>query len=67
MDGNCYSDNNRVVIKNPIINDKQVDLTFTINTIDLEAGDTISGEIHVITNVGTVSIPYVYKIIVNNI
>ena len=67
MDGNCYSDNNRVVIKNPIIKDKQVDLTFTINTADLEDGDVISGKISIITNVGVTEVDFEYKIITNNI
>lgn len=67
MDGNCYSDNNRVLIKNPIIKDKQVDLTFTINTTDLEDGDVIKGKISIITNVGTEDVDFEYKIIANNI
>ena len=67
MDGNCYSDNNRVIIKNPIIKDKQVDLTFTINTTDLNDGDIIKGKISIITNVGTEDVDFEYKIIANNI
>ena len=67
MDGNCYSDNNRVIIKNPIIKDKQVDLTFTINTTDLNDGDIIKGKISIITNVGTEDVDFEYKIIANNV
>ena len=67
MDGNCYSDNNRVIIKNPIIKEKQEDLTFTINTKDLEDGDVIAGKISIISNVGTADIPFEYKIVANNI
>lgn len=67
MDGNCYSNNNRVVIKNPIINDKQIDLVFTINTADLEDGDIIDGRISIITNVGVAEIPFKYTIISNNL
>ena len=66
MDGNCYSDNNRVVIKNPIIKDKQVDITFTINTADLDDGDVISGKISIITNVGVTDVDFEYKVISNN-
>ena len=67
MDGNCYSDNNRVIIKNSVIKDKQADLTFTINTFDLEDGDVIKGTISIITNVGATNVDFEYKIITNNV
>ena len=67
MDGNCYSDNNRVSIKNPIINDKQVDLKFLINTTDLSDGDIVKGKISIITNVGNLDIPFEYKVVSNSI
>ncbi len=67
MDGNAYSDNNRVKIKNPIINDKAYNISFTIDTVDLEDGDVIAGNISIITNVGNANIPFEYKIIVDNL
>ncbi len=67
MDGNAYSDNNRVKIKNPVINDKAYNISFTIDTVDLEDGDVISGNISIITNVGNANIPFEYKIIVDNL
>ena len=67
MDGNAYSDNNRVIIKNPIINDKAFNVSFTIDTMDLEDGDVISGNISIITNVGNETIPFEYKIVVDNL
>ena len=65
MDGMVYSDNNRVVIKNPIISDKSIDVTFNIDTMDLEDGDVIKGNISFVTNVGTANIPFEYTIITN--
>ncbi|MBP3201388.1 MAG: hypothetical protein J6M39_07055 [Lachnospiraceae bacterium] len=67
MDGNAYSDNNRVLIKNPIINDKAYNISFTIDTVDLEDGDIVSGNISIITNVGNANIPFEYKIITDNL
>ena len=67
MDGNAYSDNNRVVIKNPIINDKVFNISFTIDTVDLKDGDVINGTISIITNVGNKTIPFKYKIVVDNL
>ncbi len=67
MDGNAYSDNNRVLIKNPIISDKAYNISFTIDTVDLEDGDIISGNISIITNVGNANIPFEYKIITDNL
>ena len=67
MDGNAYSDNNRVKIKNPIINDKAYNISFTIDTVDLEDGDVITGTISIITNVGNANIPFEYKIIADNL
>ena len=67
MDGNAYSDNNRVVIKNPIINDKAFNVSFTIDTMDLNDGDVISGNISIITNVGNETIPFKYKVVVDNL
>ena len=67
MDGNAYSDNNRVKIKNPIINDKAYNISFVIDTVDLEDGDVISGAISIITNVGNANIPFEYRIIADNL
>ena len=67
MDGNAYSDNNRVIIKNPIIKDKAYNISFTIDTVDLNDGDIISGNISILTNVGNANIPFEYKIIVDNL
>ena len=67
MDGNVYSDNNRVVIKNQIINDKSEDIIFNIDTTFLNDGDVISGNISIITNVGTADIPFKYTIITDNV
>lgn len=67
MDGNAYSDNNRVIIKNPIINDKAYNISFTIDTVDLEDGDVINGSISIITNVGNANIPFEYRIISDNL
>lgn len=67
MDGNCFSDNNRVSIKNPVINDKQVDLKFLINTTDMSDGDIVKGKISIITNVGNLDIPFEYKVVSNSI
>ena len=67
MDGNAYSDNNRVTIKNSVINDKAFNISFTIDTTDLSDGDVISGHIYIITNVGNAEIPFEYKIVVDYI
>ena len=67
MDGDVYSDNNRVVIKTPIIKHKIEDITFTIDTVDLNDGDKIEGTISIITNVGVADIPFEYTIIANNV
>lgn len=67
MDGNAYSDNNRVVIKNSNINDKAFNISFTIDTVDLADGDVISGNISIITNVGNAEIPFEYRIVADNL
>lgn len=66
IDGKAYTDNNRVSILNPIFNEKTKDLVININTTELNEGDVIEGKISVISNVGFLSVPYKYTIVVNN-
>lgn len=67
LDGTIYSDNNRVSIKNNVINDRSVDIDININTIDLIDGDEISGTLSIITNFGIKNIPFIYRIKEKNI
>lgn len=66
IDGKAYTDNNRVSILNPVFDSKTKDLIININTTGLDEGDLIEGNISVISNVGFLSIPYKYTIVVNN-
>ena len=67
LDGNAYSDNNRVTIKTKIISGKVCDVTFTIDATSLSDGSIILGKIFVITNVGMLQVPFKYTIVANRI
>ena len=67
LDGNAYSDNNRVTLKTKLISGKVCDVTFTIDATNLSDGSIISGTIFVITNVGMLQVPFRYTIVANKI
>lgn len=67
LDGNAYSDNNRVTIKTKTISGKICDITFTIDATNLSDGSIISGTIFIISNVGMLQVPFKYTIIANKI
>ena len=67
LDGNAYSDNNRVTLKTKVISGKVCDVTFTIDATSLSDGSIISGTIFVITNVGMIQVPFKYTIVSNKI
>ena len=66
LDGDVYSDNNRVTLKDSHLSGKACDITFTIDATNLNDGDQIEGTIFVISNVGMLQVPYTYNIIANN-
>ena len=65
LDGNAYSDNNRVTLKTKVISGKVCDVTFTIDASSLSDGSIISGTIFVITNMGMIQVPFKYTIVSN--
>lgn len=65
LDGNAYSDNNRVTLKTKVISGKVCDVTFTIDATSLSDGSIISGTIFVITNMGMIQVPFKYTIVSN--
>ncbi len=66
LDGNVYSDNNRVSLKTRVLAGKSCDISFTIDATNMHDGDIIEGTIFIISNVGMLKIPYRYDIIANN-
>ena len=67
LDGNAYSDNNRVTLKTKTISGKVCDVTFTIDATNLSDGSQILGTIFVITNVGMIQVPFKYTIVANKV
>ena len=63
MDGNVYSDNNRVTLKSSTISGKTAEISFTIDATNLKDGDKVEGTIFIVSNVGMLEIPYSYAII----
>ena len=67
IEGNVYSDNNRVQLKTKTLSGRTCDILFNINTINMNDGDEISGEISIISNVGMLKVPYKYLVTENQI
>ena len=66
IDGNVYSDNNRVTLKNPTIRGKNCDIAFTIDATNLSDGDQIEGTIFIVSNVGMLKVPFLYNVIASS-
>jgi len=67
LEGDVYSDNNRVKIKTKVLSGKTCDILFSIDTTNLNDGDVISGTISIIANVGALQVPFQYIVVANNI
>ena len=67
LEGDIFTDNNRVTLKSKTLSGKGFDVLFNIDTTNLDDGDEIKGTISIISNVGMLDVPYVYKIKSNNI
>lgn len=67
LEGDVYSDNNRVKIKTKVLSGKTCDILFSIDTTNLNDGDVISGTISIISNVGALQVPFQYIVVANNI
>ena len=67
LEGDVYSDNNRVQIKTKVLSGKTCDILFSIDTTNLNDGDVISGTISIIANVGALQVPFQYIVVASNV
>lgn len=66
FEANIYSDNNRVKVKNSIMSGTSINVQFIIDTENLDEDDEIVGNISIVSTIGDISIPYKYRIVLDD-